>query len=250
MRFSIITVVHNNRATISDCVRSVLSQRGCEVEYIVVDGASTDGTLDVLRGVADRARVVSEPDKGMYDALNKGLALATGEVVGLLHADDFYAHQDVLAKVAEAFAGEPVDSVFADLVYVRPDNPSKIVRYYSGAGFTLDKFSVGWMPPHPTFFARRECYQKYGGFKTDYRIAADYELMARFMVCNGITWRYLPEVVIKMRTGGMSTRGLMSNITLNREIRRACAENNIPTNYLKIYSKYLTKVGQLFARPA
>lgn len=245
MKISIITVSRNCAATIGDCIRSVQSQT-FPAEHIIIDGDSTDNTLEVIGDYRSGiAKVVSEPDHGIYDAMNKGIFLATGDVVGILNADDYFSNPQVLEKVAIAFAEQNIDCLFADLVYIRPDNLEKIVRYYSGADFTLSKFSSGCMPPHPTFFVRRECYLKYGFFKTDYSIAADFELLSRFMVKHGIYYHYLPEVFVKMRTGGASTRSLNSNLVLNREILRACQENGIPTNILKIYSKYFKKCLQL-----
>jgi glycosyltransferase involved in cell wall biosynthesis len=245
---SIITPAYNAAATIADCIRSVASQTQ-STEHIVVDGLSTDDTVAIVRRFPHVARLVSERDGGIYDAMNKGIALATGEIVGILNADDFYVDDHVLTDVADAFASRRVDAVFADMVYVRPSNLDRIVRYYSGANFTLRKFSYGWMPPHPTCFIRRACYTRFGMFKTDYRIAADFELLARFMVKHSISFHYLPRVIIKMRTGGVSTR-FGSTFILNREILRACEENGISTNSLKIYSKYLRKCLQLVWRPA
>ncbi|MDD5226634.1 MAG: glycosyltransferase family 2 protein [Candidatus Omnitrophica bacterium] len=251
MKISIITVVRNQCAAIEDCLKSVLSQTHRDVEYIVIDGVSTDGTLEILKRYQARiAKIISEKDAGPYDAMNKGIRLATGDVVGILNSDDFYADSRVLEKVANAFKKNDAEALFADLVYVRPGDLNRVVRFYSGAGFTPDKFAWGWMPQHPTFFVRRHLYEQYGLFRTDYRIAADYELMARFLARNKARYVYLPEVIVRMRTGGLSTRNLRSNWILNREILRACAENGIPTNILKVYSKYFRKLMQLFERPS
>jgi glycosyltransferase involved in cell wall biosynthesis len=219
------------------------------VEHIVVDGASTDNTVQIVRQISPQACLVSEPDQGIYDAMNKGIKLAKGDVIGILNSDDFYADSHVIEKVLAKFMESSADALFADLVYVSPDNLNRVVRYYSGARFTPDMFAWGWMPPHPTFFARRELYENYGLFRTDYEIAADYELTARFLVRHKARYVYLPEVLVCMRTGGLSTRGIRSNLILNKEILRACAENGINTNVWMIYSKYFRKVMQLFARP-
>lgn len=246
---SIITVVYNGSSTISDCLNSVRSQT-YPCEHIIIDGGSTDSTLAVVGSFPHVTRVISEPDMGIYDAMNKGIALATGDIIGILNSDDFYAGPQVFEKVTALLQQSRADTLFADLVYVRPDNLNKIVRYYSGADFTSDKFAWGWMPPHPTFFVRRELYEKFGLFKTDYKIAADYEFTARLLVRHKVQYVYLPEVIVRMRTGGASTRNLLSNWVLNREILRACAENGIRTNLFKVYSKYFCKMMQLFERPA
>ena len=222
-----------------------------DIEHIIIDGGSTDNTLNVIaKEGAHVAKLVSEPDEGIYDAMNKGIRLATGDIVGILNSDDVYAHFQVLENVTKLFQESRAEVLFADLVYVKPDNLNQVVRYYSGAGFTPEKFAWGWMPPHPTFFVRREIYERYGLFDTVYHIAADYELMARFLARYRVTYLYLSEVIVRMRTGGVSTRNLNSNWILNREIIRACAVNNIDTNIFKVYSKYFRKVMQLFARPA
>ncbi len=232
-------------------MKSVLSQTHKDVEYIVIDGASTDGTLEILLRYQDRiTKIVSEADAGLYDAMNKGLRLATGDIVGILNSDDFYEGPQVLERVVAAFRKCDAEALFADLVYVRPGNLERVVRFYSGRDYSPDKVARGWIPPHPTFFVRRELYERYGLFHADYRIAADFELMARFLVRHKVKHIYLPEVLVRMRTGGISTRELRSTWILNLEILRACAENGIPTSLLKVYSKYLRKGMQLFERPA
>jgi glycosyltransferase involved in cell wall biosynthesis len=247
---SIVTAVRNSATTLKECLISIQSQT-YPIEHIIIDGASNDNTHNIINCYrAGISKIVSEPDQGIYDAMNKGIALATGDIVGILNADDYYINEHVIAKIAEMFDVLSIDALFADLVFVRPGNLDKLVRYYSGANFTLSKLAFGWMPPHPTFFVKRECYEKYGLFKTDYRIAADFELLARFLFKHRILYHYLPEVIIKMRTGGTSTKSLRSNVILNREILRACAENNIKTNIFKIYSKYFTKCIQLVSRPS
>ena len=250
MKLSIVTVVLNNKVFLESCIGSVLEQDCPNVEYIIIDGGSTDGTLQVIKKYEKRInRWISEKDQGIYDAMNKGIRLATGDVIGILNSDDFYVSKDVLSTVKNEFESRNVDSVFADMVYVKRHEPEKIVRYYRSSGFTLEKFTYGCMPAHPTFFVKRDVYERFGLFKTDYHIASDYELMLRFLLCNRISYNYLPKVLIKMRAGGVSTRSLKSNWILNNEILRACSENGIKTNIFKVYSKYLTKCFQLIDRP-
>ena len=249
LKVSIITVVRNNVSTIRDCIQSVIDQT-YPVEYIIIDGSSTDGTLDIIKEFGTAiTKVVSEPDRGIYDAMNKGISLATGDIVGIINSDDFYIDNNVISSVVNEFETKNTDSIFADLVYVDWEDTEKIVRYYSSSFFSPKKFSSGWMPAHPTFFVKRVFYEKYGLFKTDYKIAADYELLTRFLGKYGISYSYIPKVIIKMRAGGVSTKNFKSNLILNREIMRACLENGIKTNMFKIYSKYLTKIFQLLKRP-
>jgi glycosyltransferase involved in cell wall biosynthesis len=248
MIISIITATFNSATTIADSLRSVVSQT-YPAEHIIIDGASTDTTLEIVHRISPSARIFSAPDNGIYDAMNKGIQLATGDIVGILNSDDIYEGPEVLEKVIDQFRESGVDALFADLVYVRPDNLEKVVRYYPGACFTPDKFAWGWMPPHPTFFVRRELYERFGLFRTDYEIAADFELATRFLARHKVSFTYLPEVFVRMRTGGVSTRSLRSNWILNKEILRACAENGINTNICKVYFKYFSKIMQLFSRP-
>jgi len=254
MKISIITVVYNNKDTIQDAMNSVLSQDYDNLEYIIVDGASTDGTVEVINEAIRihskrNIKFISEKDNGIYDAMNKGVKLATGDMIGMLNSDDLYINNDIISTVVNEFMTKNVDSVFADLVYVRVDDLDKIVRYYSSATFHPKKMAYGWMPAHPTFFVKREVYEQYGLFKTDYTIAADYELIARFLVKNKVSYSYIPKVLVKMRTGGASTRNLKSNWILNKEILRACAENGIKTNIIKVLSKYPAKILQSMKKP-
>jgi glycosyltransferase involved in cell wall biosynthesis len=249
-KISIITVTYNSAATIEDTVCSVLSQEYPNIEYIVVDGASKDRTMGVVGRYRNRiAKMVSEPDRGVYDAMNKGVGLATGEIVGILHSDDVYADSQAISRIAGVFEKERPDTVFGDLVMVDRRDTSHIIRYYRGENFRPELLAWGWMPPHPTFFVKRECYLKYGVFKTDYKIAGDYDLIARFLWKARLSYSYLPGVLVKMRVGGISTRNFRSTIVLNKEIVRACRENGIQTNLLMVYSKYFSKIWQRFRRP-
>jgi len=254
MKIYILTVVRNNKETIRDAINSVLLQEFNDLEYIIVDGASTDGTVEAINDAVKRypkrnIKFISEKDDGIYDAMNKGIRLASGDIIGILNSDDFYINNDVVSTVVNVFMAENVDSVFADLVYVRDNDLNKIVRYYSSATFHPKKMAYGWMPAHPTFFVRLKIYEQYGLYKTDYRIAADYELIARFLVKNKVSYRYISQVLVKMRTGGASTKNLKSNCILNKEILRACAENCIKTNIIKVLSKYPAKTLQSIKKP-
>ena len=246
MKVSIITVVFNNATTIGDAIDSVLKQTYPNIEYIVIDGASTDGTVKIIKSYGDKITTfISEPDSGLYDAMNKGINKATGDIVGILNSDDFYVDEQVIETVVDAFEQNNVDAIFADLVVVNPDNLKKTVRHYSSKAFHPRKFAYGWMPAHPTFFVKKSCYDTYGLYKTDYKIAADYELLTRFLYRHYISYHYLEKVIIKMRTGGVSTQNLKSNWVLNKEIVRACSENGIKTNMFKISLKYFKKIFEL-----
>jgi glycosyltransferase involved in cell wall biosynthesis len=250
MKVSIITVVYNNIHSIGQAIESVLNQTYKNIEYIIIDGNSTDGTDCVINKYLDNISLyVKENDKGIYDAMNKGIKLAKGDVIGILNSDDFYISTDVIRKVVEIFKKRNIDSLFADLLIVNRDDTEKVIRYYRANQFQLSNFSKGLMPPHPTFFVKRKCYHDYGLFNTSYRIAADFELMLRFLLKNKITYVYLPESIIKMRVGGLSTKNIASNIRLNNEILKACKDNNINTNLFKIYSKYFLKLRQYITRP-
>ena len=242
MKVSIITVVWNNKDTIKDAIDSVLIQTYKDIEYIIIDGASIDGTIEIIKSYGDKiTKFISEPDKGLYDAMNKGIKLATGDVVGILNSDDFYIDEFVIEKVVRTFKEQKVDSVFADLVFIKSKNVDRIVRYYDSSKCFPDKFQYALYPAHPTFFVKRIVYEKYGLFKIDYKIAADFDIMARFLYKNNISFGYLGEAIIKMRIGGVSTS--FNSIWINSmEQLRVCKENNIPTNIFKILFKYIIKV--------
>jgi len=242
MKVSIITVVYNNVEYIGNAIQSVLSQDYDNIEYIVIDGGSTDGTVDIVKEYQDKISVfISEPDEGIYDAMNKGIALATGNVIGILNSDDFYINELTIGKVVKEFKEKKVDSVYADLVYVEPKNLNKTVRYYDSGNFNPSKFSYGWMPAHPTFFVKRKAYEKYGVFRTDLKIAADFDILARFLYIHKISYSYTKEVLVKMRTGGVSTS--FNSIWINNiETLRVCRDNGIKTNIFKILSKYPAKI--------
>lgn len=246
MKISIITAVFNSRDTIADALDSALGQTHGDVELIVIDGASTDGTLQVLRGYADTlAALVSEPDRGIYDALNKGLRVATGEVVGFLHSDDLFADKHVLARIAGAFSDPGVDAVYGDLVYVRKDASDQVVRYWKSGMFAPEKLRRGWMPPHPTLYVRRSIYEQLGMFDTDFRIAADYDFMLRFLGRNGVQVEYIPDVLVKMRLGGTSNRSFGNLLRKSMEDYRALKSNKIG-GLRALAWKNLSKLPQFF----
>jgi glycosyltransferase involved in cell wall biosynthesis len=249
MKVSIITVTLNNAEYIETCIQSVLNQDYKNIEYIVIDGGSTDGTIDIIKKYKDKINIwISELDEGMYDAINKGICKSSGDIIGILHSDDLYIDEHVISNVVSEFS-ENVDSVYADLVYVERNNLEKIIRYYDSSIFKISRFAYGWMPAHPTCFIKKNVYDKYGLYKNEYTIAADYELLVRFYAKFRVSCSYLPKVIVKMRHGGISTRNFRSNVILNREIIHACRVNGIETNIFKVYSKYFVKLFQLFKRP-
>ena len=246
---SVVTVCYNSRETIADALESVRVQSWPHKEHIVVDGASTDGTLEVVERYREGlARLVSEPDEGLYDAMNKGVRLASGDVVCFLNADDVYAGPEVLAQVARIMAEKDLDAVYGDAEFVGRQGGCHTVRRYRSARFRPDRIGWGWMPAHPTLFLRRKLFDKYGLFRTDFRIAGDFELVARMFKGGDLRYLYLPRVLVRMRTGGVSTGGLRSRWRLNREVVRACRVNGIDTNVWKVVSKYPFKILEYFVR--
>ena len=246
MKVSIITVAFNSAATIRDTIESVLSQDYPQIEYIVVDGGSTDGTLDIAKEYGSRIdRLVSEPDRGIYDAMNKRIGLATGDVIGFLNSDDMYIDSKAVSQLMAAMNSQKTDCVFADLIYVAPDNTSKVLRYYNSARFKPSLFQYGWMPAHPTFFAKKSAYENSGLFSLDYKIAADFELLVRMLAVNSASYAYLPKPIVRMRAGGVSTSGLKHSLLLNREIVKACQANGINTNLAKVLLKIPMKLMEL-----
>jgi glycosyltransferase involved in cell wall biosynthesis len=248
VKVSVITVCRNSVATISAALRSVAGQDYPDIEHIVIDGASNDGTLDVLASRGASVRMISEPDHGIYDAMNKGIRLSTGQVIGFLNADDVYTHARVISSVAEVMQREGLDAVFGDAEFFRADLPARPVRRYNSARFSPKRIAWGWMPAHPAIFLRREVFERNGPFRTDYRIAGDFEFIARAFWPGKLRYRHLPEVLVRMRTGGISTSGWRNTILLNREVLRACRENGIPTNVFKILSKYPSKLTEFLQR--
>ncbi len=250
-KITVITVCYNSSATILDTVRSVAAQTYPNVEYIIIDGKSTDGTLDCLKEYSSViARIVSEPDRGIYDAMNKGLSLATGDVIGLINADDFYASPDVLAKMADVFSDQNADACYGDLCYVKQDDIHSIVRYWRSCEFVPGAFQAGWCPPHPTFFVRRKIYLRYGLFNLEYPLAADAELMMRLLAVHRIRVKYLPELLVKMRLGGATNRSMSNIIKQNIEILRAQRRHGLRPRPLQFLGgKLAARARQFLVHP-
>ena len=247
MKLSIITVCYNSVATLRDTIESVLAQDYPQIEHIIVDGGSTDGTLELIEEFASKAdskivRWISEPDQGIYDAMNKGVQLASGDVIGFLNSDDVYTYFYAVSELMGALKKNHVDCVFADLVYVDPNNTQKILRYYHSGRFRPSQFRWGWMPAHPTFFAKRTLFDRVGPFSLDFQIAADYELLIRMLWVHRAAYVYVPKVLIRMRAGGLSTSGLRHSLLLNREIVAACRTNGIYTNLAMVLTKIPCKL--------
>lgn len=243
-------MAYNSAGTIVDTLRSVARQTHPDVEHIVIDGASRDATCDIVRAQGERvALLLSEPDRGIYDAMNKGLARASGEVLAFLNSDDWYAADDVLARVAAWMAEDAqLDAVLGDVEYVDPAQPQRSIRRYRSGRFRPALLAWGWMPAHPALFVRRRVFDQAGPFRTDFRIAADYEWIARAFGPGRLRYRHLDAVLVRMRMGGISTGGWRNTLLLNREVLRACRINGIRTGWLRILSKYPAKLLE-FLRP-
>lgn len=252
MKISIITVSFNSAKTIRDTIESVLSQAYPDIEYIVVDGNSKDDTVNIIREYEPRfngrMRWVSEPDKGLYDAMNKGIRMATGDVVGIINSDDFFTDKEVIEKIANAFKKEDIDAVYGDIHFVSPLNLKKRVRYYSSAVFRRALMRFGLIPAHPSFYLRRSCFEKYGYYSLDYDIAADFEFLLRLIFVKCIRIKYLPIDMVTMRTGGKSTSGWKVHRSIMKEHLRAFRENGIYTNPLFLSLRYFYKIYELIRR--
>ena len=291
MKVSIITVSYNSAKTIGDTISSVQKQSYKNIEYIVVDGNSTDGTVEIVKQYLDSSKDVSqdvsqdamqgrsegasqdlpedlsknlpqdlsigalqgvvtkflcEKDKGIYDAMNKGLALATGDIIGVLNSDDFYCSNDVIEQVVLAFQNNNTDCLYGDLNYVDPVDTSKIIRKWRSGSYSKENFLKGWMPPHPTFFVKKSCYENFGTFETQFKSAADYELMLRFLFKESCSAQHLPKVMIHMRAGGVSNVSLKNRVRANREDRLAWKINGLKPKWFTLLRKPLSKLKQYF----
>lgn len=250
LKISIITVSYNSETTIQDTIKSVASQKYTNKEHIIVDGASNDATMEVVRASTTVTHFVSEPDNGIYEAMNKGIGMVSGDIVGTLNADDFYTDDNVLMEIACVFDDPKVDACYADLVYVGKDDTNKIIRYWKSRSFRVGLFKRGWMPAHPTFFVRKHLYEELGGFDLDYKLQADFELTMRFLEIYRINSVYVPRVLVKMRLGGASNKSIRNVIKGNIEAYRACKKNHLSITPLFTLLKILSRLPQFFMRPS
>jgi glycosyltransferase involved in cell wall biosynthesis len=246
IKVSIITVSSNSCKTLKGTIDSVLSQTYPDIEYIIIDNASNDGTVDLVKSYNNKiAKFISEPDHGIYNAMNKGIKIATGDIVGILNSDDFFCDDYVIEKVAASFNDQHIDAVYGDVRFIDPFNTQKTLRFYSSGNFKPNRFKFGFMPAHPSFYVRRKYFELLGYYKEDYKIAADYELLIRFLFLHRLRYKYIKMPFVSMRPGGVSNKSLKNIFILNKEIIRACSDNGIKTNYIYVYSKYLIKVFEL-----
>ncbi|MDX1652576.1 MAG: glycosyltransferase family 2 protein [Brumimicrobium sp.] len=250
MKTTIITATYNSSATITSAIESVLEQDYPNIEHLIVDGASKDKTVEIVKSFQEEhAQIVlhSAPDKGIYDALNKGVSMATGDIIGFLHSDDFFADPQILSKVMQVMSDDQVDGVFGDLKYVSAGDESKVIRYWKSRPFRSTLLKHGWMPAHPTLFLKKEVYEKHGNFDLDFRIAADYDFMLRILSDPNLKFTYLPEVITHMRVGGASNA--VGNIKQKmKEDLKALRKNNLPRPYLTLLRKNLSKIPQFLKK--
>jgi glycosyltransferase len=244
MKVSVITATYNSAATVSDTLRSVRDQSYPLVEHLIIDGGSKDNTMEIVAGFPHIKQICSEKDRGIYDAMNKGVKRATGDIVGILNSDDFYASENVLREVVDTFEQSGCDAVYGDLQYVCKDDVSKVVRYWRSGPYQQGAFKWGWMPPHPSFFVRHTLYDRCGLFNLDMKTAADYELMLRMIHKEGASLQYLPNVLVKMRTGGASNASLASRLKANADDRKAWDVNGLTPYWFTMYLKPIRKITQ------
>lgn len=247
LKVSVITIAYNSAETIEDTIVSVINQDYSNVEYIIIDGGSKDDTLKIVEKYRDKISiVVSEPDKGIYDAMNKGVANATGDIVGILNSDDIYADNKVITDIVNKIGDK--DSIYADLVYVKRDSTDEVTRFWKSGTYKKGSFISGWMPPHPTFFVKKECYDKYGTYNLTLKSAADYECMLRMLHKHEISVTYLPRVITKMRVGGQSNVTVGNRLKANKEDRLAWEINEIKPKFYTLHMKPVRKIGQFFKK--
>jgi glycosyltransferase involved in cell wall biosynthesis len=247
LKISIITVSYNSKATIADTIASVASQTYSNIEHIIIDGASSDGTIEIIISFGSKvSKFITEPDKGIYNAMNKGIGIANGDIIGILNSDDYLSDNFVIETIVKGFQKYNIDAIYGDVKFIDPRNTKRVVRYYSSKSFHPKKFKYGIMPAHPSFYVKKSLYETIGLYKEDYKIAADYELLIRFFKKGLIKIKYIPIPFVSMRTGGISNKSLKSCYILNKEILRACRDNGINTNIFNIYSKYFIKIFEFF----
>ena len=243
---SIITATFNSAKTLKDTIQSVLRQTNKDFEYLIIDGGSTDETIDIVKSYesefSGRLKWVSEKDKGIYDAMNKGIKMASGDVVGILNSDDYFTSDDILQTVADAFKRQEIDAIYGDIHFIRDGNPQKCIRYYSSRMFRPFWLRFGFMPAHPSFYCKREVFEKAGLYSLDYKIGADYEMMVRLFKKYRIMSQYINKDFVTMRTGGASNNNVRSRITLINEDVKACKENGVYTNSLFVMLKFMYKI--------
>jgi glycosyltransferase len=244
VKVSIITACFHSENTIADTLNCIANQSHPDIEHIIIDGGSYDDTMNIVDKFSNITKKISEKDQGIYDAMNKGIAMATGDIVGILNADDIYAHNDVIKKVVDLFLDESIDAVYADLVFVDQHDTSKVRRTWKSGTYDIKQFYNGWMPPHPTFFVRKTVYEKFGKFNTNLSSAADYELMLRFLLKNKIKPAYLQETIVRMRQGGKSTASFKNRLIANREDRIAWRINELNPTIFTLILKPLRKLKQ------
>lgn len=250
MKISIVTPAFNSAKTIRHTIESVARQTYPNVEYIVVDGGSRDATAAIVNRYSHVVDLfISEPDRGVYDAMNKGIRAATGDVIAILNSDDFYTHSRVLEQIVAAFQQSKADSIYGDLQYVDPENTHQVIRHWESGDYHRRSFLAGWMPPHPTFFVKREVYKRHGLFNLALKSSADYELMLRFLYKHRVSTAYVPDVLVRMRAGGLSNASWSNRWRANREDKLAWRINGLKPYFYTTILKPLRKLEQFFYRP-
>ena len=249
MKVSLITVTYNSAQFLEDCIISVINQSYSNIEYIIIDGKSTDTTISIIKKYEHQIyKWVSETDRGMYDAINKGMEMSSGDIIGILNSDDIFDNKEVISEIVKAFSENNVDSIYGDLEYVDPNNTNKIYRIWKGKPYKRNLFLKGWMPAHPTFYFKRALFEKFGGYENHFYTAADYELMARYLYKNKATSYYLPKLIVKMRRGGQSNSDLRTRFRANRRDYLAMKKNDIPFAFLVSILKPLSKLHQYYKK--
>jgi glycosyltransferase involved in cell wall biosynthesis len=245
-KISIITVCFNAAAFLKTTIDSVSNQDYSDIEHVIIDGGSNDGTIDILKANANKIVFISEPDKGIYDAMNKGVKLASGSIIGTLGAGDFYPNNQVISKIAQAFITYNTDSIYGDKQYVHPHNTEKVIRYWNPGEYKIENWLKGWMPPHQSFYIKKEAFQKFGLYLDAFRSAGDYELMLRMLYKHKLSAKYIPSLLVTMLTGGTSTASLLNRIKANLEDRKAWKINNLKPRWYTLFAKPMSKLSQFF----